>query len=159
MNFPPRRGSLYASNSAISVEGVMGYPAKNSRPAYRAASTQVSFPCTNRSRLLRASTPQTSSIARSGQRSSHSPQLVQFSGWARIGFSPSSRVKALAGQNAIQIPQSLHQSRLITGFRFSSALNTRPSTNWYHQHIQRYLKYLIIRDGKLVFRGSRTVRA
>ena len=33
MNLPPFWGSLRASVSAISVEGVMGYPAKNSRPA------------------------------------------------------------------------------------------------------------------------------
>ena len=33
MNFPPFRGRRAAINSAISVEGVIGYPAKKSSPA------------------------------------------------------------------------------------------------------------------------------
>jgi hypothetical protein len=47
MNFAPFRGRRTDISSAISVEGVMGYPAKKSSPAYRAASTQASFPWTN----------------------------------------------------------------------------------------------------------------
>src|SRR4030042_2000931 len=47
MNFPPRWGRRTDINSAISVEGVIGYPAKKSSPAYSAASTQASFPWTN----------------------------------------------------------------------------------------------------------------
>src|SRR5450759_399777 len=47
MNIPPFRGSRTDISSAISVEGVIGYPAKKSSPAYRAASTQASFPWTN----------------------------------------------------------------------------------------------------------------
>src|SRR4030042_3132544 len=46
MNFPPFRGRRTDISSAISVEGVIGYPAKKSSPAYRAASTQASFPWT-----------------------------------------------------------------------------------------------------------------
>src|SRR3990170_2180239 len=42
---PPTRGRLRASNSAISVDGVIGYPAKKRHPAARAPNPQASFPC------------------------------------------------------------------------------------------------------------------
>src|SRR5699024_10744932 len=35
------------ANSAISVDGVMGYPAKNFIPALKAPATHASFPCIN----------------------------------------------------------------------------------------------------------------
>ena len=63
--------------------------------------------------------PHSSSIARSGHRSSHIPQPLQLSGCANRAFSFSSKSKASLGQNATQIPHPLHHSLLITGFFFS----------------------------------------
>jgi len=45
MAMPLCWGSLLARCSAISVAGVIGYPAKNLHPAVMAASAQASFPC------------------------------------------------------------------------------------------------------------------
>jgi len=45
MAMPPILGSFRARCSAISVAGVMGYPAKNLHPAVMAASAQAWFPC------------------------------------------------------------------------------------------------------------------
>src|SRR3990170_2627326 len=44
MNLPPLRGRFLAKYSAISVEGVIGYPAKKLAPATKAPSAQASFP-------------------------------------------------------------------------------------------------------------------
>jgi hypothetical protein len=44
---PPTWGSLFAKSSATSVEGVMGYPAKNRAPAAIAPSAQAWLPCIN----------------------------------------------------------------------------------------------------------------
>ena len=48
MAIPPVWGSLFARCSAISVAGVIGYPAKNLHPAAMAASAQAWFPCQKR---------------------------------------------------------------------------------------------------------------
>ena len=45
MAIPPVCGSLFARCSAISVAGVIGYPAKNLHPAVMAASAHAWFPC------------------------------------------------------------------------------------------------------------------
>jgi hypothetical protein len=45
MAIPPAFGSIFDNSSAISLEGVIGYPAKNRHPAANAASAHASFPC------------------------------------------------------------------------------------------------------------------
>jgi len=45
MAMPPTWGNLSARFSAISLEGVIGYPAKNLHPAVIAASAHAWFPC------------------------------------------------------------------------------------------------------------------
>jgi hypothetical protein len=45
MAMPSSWGSLRAKCSAISLAGVIGYPAKNLHPAVMAASAHASFPC------------------------------------------------------------------------------------------------------------------
>jgi len=45
MVIPPTCGSLFERYSAISLAGVIGYPAKNRHPVARAASAHASFPC------------------------------------------------------------------------------------------------------------------
>jgi hypothetical protein len=45
MNLPPTCGSRSAHLSAISVDGVIGYPEKNRIPAAIAPSTTASLPC------------------------------------------------------------------------------------------------------------------
>jgi hypothetical protein len=44
MNFPPLLGNSRDKISAISVDGVMGYPAKKRQPAARAPNPMASFP-------------------------------------------------------------------------------------------------------------------
>jgi hypothetical protein len=44
INFPPTLGNSRAIYSAISVEGVIGYPAKNLTPAAIAPAPQASLP-------------------------------------------------------------------------------------------------------------------
>jgi hypothetical protein len=44
MKTPPTLGNSWASTSAISVDGVIGYPAKKRHPAARAPRAQASFP-------------------------------------------------------------------------------------------------------------------
>jgi hypothetical protein len=48
MASPPIFGSFFARCSAISLAGVIGYPAKNRHPATIAASAHASFPCQKR---------------------------------------------------------------------------------------------------------------
>jgi hypothetical protein len=45
MAIPPTCGSLFERYSAISLAGVIGYPAKNRHPAASAASAHASLPC------------------------------------------------------------------------------------------------------------------
>jgi hypothetical protein len=45
MAIPPAIGNFFAKYSAISLAGVIGYPAKNLHPATIAASAHASFPC------------------------------------------------------------------------------------------------------------------
>ncbi len=45
MKRPPTMGNLRERNSAISEEGVMGYPPKNLHPAATAPSAHASLPC------------------------------------------------------------------------------------------------------------------
>jgi hypothetical protein len=45
MAIPPTCGSFFDRISAISLAGVIGYPAKNLHPAVNAASAQASLPC------------------------------------------------------------------------------------------------------------------
>jgi hypothetical protein len=45
MAMPPTCGKRLAKFSAISLAGVMGYPAKKRHPANIAASAQASLPC------------------------------------------------------------------------------------------------------------------
>jgi hypothetical protein len=45
MAIPPTCGSLFDRCSAISLDGVIGYPAKNRQPAAIAPSAHASFPC------------------------------------------------------------------------------------------------------------------
>jgi hypothetical protein len=45
MAIPPTCGSLFERCSAISLAGVIGYPAKNRHPAASAASAHASLPC------------------------------------------------------------------------------------------------------------------
>jgi uncharacterized membrane protein YeiB len=61
-------------------------------------------------------------MAMSGHRSSQSPQLMHFSGWAQQAFSRSSRVRTSLGQNATQMPHPLHQSLLMTTLFFGFML-------------------------------------
>jgi hypothetical protein len=48
MAIPSTFGSFFAKCSAISLAGVIGYPAKNRHPATIAASAHASFPCQKR---------------------------------------------------------------------------------------------------------------
>ena len=53
------------------------------------------------------------SIAKSGHRSSQSLQQIQSCGRAALTLSSPSSSKTFFGQNSTQMPQPLHQSRLI----------------------------------------------
>jgi hypothetical protein len=44
MKIPSNRGKCSDSSSGISLDGDIGYPAKNLQPAINAASTHASFP-------------------------------------------------------------------------------------------------------------------
>jgi hypothetical protein len=45
MAIPPTCGSFFERYSAISLAGVIGYPAKNRHPVASAASAHASLPC------------------------------------------------------------------------------------------------------------------
>src|SRR3989337_518651 len=132
MNLPPLRGRFLAKYSAISVEGVIGYPAKKLAPATKAPSAQASFPwrilaflfCS----ILNPQDFQDFSslasfgltvMAKSGHLNSHRRHWVHLSG-IKTGSPSLSATKAPVGQKAIQILHLLHQASKIWTFSKSS---------------------------------------
>ena len=109
MKWPSTWGRRRDSTSAISVEGVMGYPAKKRAPAAIAPSATASLPSIRRRGwgMSGPASGRTTSIAKSGQCRSQNVQLVQSARRATTGRPRSSVSKTSLGQSSTQMPQDL----------------------------------------------------